>query len=72
MDFSKPGNPKVASAAFHVDDAGAYVGVKRSTVYGWIREGVVRDVKLGGRRVILREDLDRILAEAVKPRGGAR
>ncbi len=60
-------------AAFNVEDAADYAGIKRTSIYRFLRERQLRDVKIGGRRVILREDLDKLLAENITPHvGGAR
>ncbi len=64
--------PHDQRAALPIDPAADYIGVKRSTIYKFVREGRVRDIKILGRRVVLREDLDRILRESEKPLGGVK
>jgi excisionase family DNA binding protein len=40
------------------------LGVGRTTVYALIREGRIRSFKVGRRRLIHTEEMDRFLAEA--------
>lgn len=48
--------------ALSVNDVCAALGVSRPTVYELIRNGRLRTVTLGRRRVIPRTELDRLLA----------
>lgn len=52
--------------ALNVRAAAQYLSIGRSSVYELVKDRKVRDVKIAGRRVILREDLDRLLQEAAK------
>lgn len=47
--------------AYHVDEASEASGVGRSKLYEEIKEGRLRSVKVGGRRLILHEDLVALL-----------
>ena len=47
--------------ALHVNDAAALSGLSRSTLYKLHADGKLRAVKVGGRRLILREDLQALL-----------
>jgi excisionase family DNA binding protein len=60
--------PPDQRAAFTVEEAGTYIGLKRSTIYQFVREGRLQDVKIAGRRVILKTDLDQILRDSTRPR----
>lgn len=50
--------------AFGVADAAAALSVGQSTVWRWIQAGQLRTIKLGGRTLIRREELVRLLDEA--------
>ncbi len=52
----------VERAAFSIPDAGHYIGVSRSTIYRMLNERVLTAVRIGYRRVILRAELDALLA----------
>ncbi|MBR7619962.1 helix-turn-helix domain-containing protein [Phenylobacterium sp. 20VBR1] len=45
--------------AFRINEVVATTGLSRSTIYNLISQGRLRAVKAAGRRLILREDLDR-------------
>ncbi len=47
--------------AFRVNEAVAVSGLSRSTLYELLKAGRLRAVKVGGRRLILREDLQALL-----------
>lgn len=47
--------------AMRVDEAAAYIGVHRSTMYRLARAGELLPRKILGRTVYLRDDLDRFL-----------
>lgn len=67
--------PFADRAALSPADAGKYIGVSRKTIHELIRHGDLPSIKLGSRRLIRREELDRFLAEreriTKKPNGGA-
>jgi excisionase family DNA binding protein len=46
-----------------VEEAARLLGVGRSTVYDLIRSGRLRSVKIGRRRLIPRDALDRLLVD---------
>jgi excisionase family DNA binding protein len=50
--------------AFGVDEAATVMCVGKSTVWRWIHDKRVRSVKLGGRTLIPREELLRLLSAA--------
>ncbi len=47
--------------AFRVTEAVAVSGLSRSTLYELLKAGKLRAVKIGGRRLILRESLQALL-----------
>lgn len=47
--------------AYGPADAARVMSVSRATVFEWIRQGKVRSVKIGGRTLIAREELLRLL-----------
>lgn len=55
-------------AALSVDEAAVYLGVSKRTVWSMIRRGEVESVLLGRRRLLRRDELDRVLAERTIPR----
>jgi hypothetical protein len=50
--------------ALTMRDAQAYAAISKNRLYGKIAAGEVRSMFLGNRRVVLREDLDRLLEPA--------
>jgi excisionase family DNA binding protein len=50
--------------AFHVNEASGVYGWSRSTIYKMIKAGKLRTVKIGGRRLIPRDALESLIAEA--------
>ncbi len=53
--------PAAERKAFPIREACEYVGLGRSTLYEMLQAEKLRSVKIGGRRLILREDLDALL-----------
>lgn len=51
---------------FRIDEAVAAYGLGRSTLYQMIQDKRLRLIKVGGRSLLLREDLDGIIADAVE------
>jgi excisionase family DNA binding protein len=47
--------------AFHVKEAARVYGWSRSTLYKMMKEGTLRTVKIGGRRLIPRDALEALL-----------
>lgn len=47
-----------------IAEAATYVGVHRTTLYRLAKEGRLLIRKVGGRSIILRDDLDRLLESA--------
>lgn len=62
----------ISPAAFSVEQAAVYIGVRPVTIRVYVREGWVKATRLGRRVVIRKSELDRILAEGLpsRPRGG--
>ena len=53
--------PSAHKLAFRVDEAVAASGLGRTTLYDEIKAGRLRAVKVAGRRLIMREDLEAFL-----------
>ena len=49
--------------AYRVDEACASIGIGRSSLYNMIRDGRVKSVKIAGRTLILRSEIERLLRE---------
>ena len=49
--------------ALTIQDAARLIGTSRSGIYRLANEGALQPRKLGGRTVILRADLDRLVAD---------
>jgi excisionase family DNA binding protein len=47
--------------ALRVNEASIVAGISRSTIYKLMTSGKLRTTKVGGRRLILREDLQALL-----------
>jgi excisionase family DNA binding protein len=52
------GNERIA---LRIRDASIVSGLSRSTLYELLKAGKIRAVKIGGRRLILRESLETLL-----------
>jgi excisionase family DNA binding protein len=53
--------PTPERIALRIRDASAVSGLSRSTLYELLKGGKLRAVKIGGRRLILRESLEALL-----------
>lgn len=47
--------------ALRINEAVAVAGISRSTIYKLMSNGQLRTTKVGGRRLILREELEALL-----------
>jgi excisionase family DNA binding protein len=52
---------QVNKLAYRIDEAGEVSGLGRSSIYELIGDGRLSSVKVGGRRLILHEDLEALL-----------
>jgi excisionase family DNA binding protein len=52
--------------ALRIKEAVAVSGLSRSTIYKLVSEKKLRAVKIGGRRLILREDLQALLHSGIQ------
>jgi excisionase family DNA binding protein len=52
--------------AFRINEAAAFSGLSRSTLYKLLSDEKLRAVKVGGRRLILREDLIGLLQKGAQ------
>ena len=58
-----PRPPLPDPLAYGVKDAAVALSVSESTVWAWIREKKITAIKLGGRTVIARTELLRLLGQ---------
>ncbi len=56
-----PTIPTHERITLRVNEAQAVSGLSRSTIYELLKAGRLQTVKIGGRRLILRESLQRLL-----------
>lgn len=59
--MSAPAIPGLNRLAYPVDAASVMAGISRSRLYELMKDGQLRSVKRGGRRLILRNDLEAFL-----------
>ncbi|MFC5556796.1 helix-turn-helix domain-containing protein [Methylobacterium iners] len=55
-----------APAAFSIEASAEYLGVSRSSIWRLIKAGTLPCVRLGGRTLLRRVDLDALLAHHVR------
>jgi excisionase family DNA binding protein len=75
MPRTVPKIPTSERLALRINEAAAIAGLGRSTVYLLMAAGRLTTVKIGGRRLVLRESLEELLAPSAAsdpPNGGAR
>ena len=70
--LSVPDPPPDETLLLTVVDAAKLLGVGRTLVFGLIRDGELRSVRIGGRRLIPREAVAEFIGQASKPRRPAR
>ena len=56
-----PNIPTQEKIALRINETVAVSGLSRSTIYELLKAGKLRAVKIGGRRLILRQDLQALL-----------
>lgn len=61
MSMPSEQNPIVEPIALRINDAATASGLSRSKIYQLISEGRLHAIKAGGRRLILRSDLEAFL-----------
>ena len=59
----------VAALSYSVPDAAEIIGISSSTLYAMIGAGTIQCVRLGGRTLIRRADIDKLLESNIV--GGA-
>lgn len=57
-----PTTPESHKLAYRIDEAVKASGLGRTFLYERIASGELKSIKVGGRRLILREDLVRLLS----------
>ena len=61
-----PKVPLEEKLSLRVNEASVAAGISRSTIYKLMADGKSRTTKVGGRRLILREDLQALLQEGAR------
>lgn len=62
LALAKPGSePTLIS----IDEARLRLGISRRTLYNRLDEGVIKSVYVGNRRLIPRDEIDRVVAEGL-------
>ncbi|WP_083786709.1 helix-turn-helix domain-containing protein [Methylobacterium nodulans] len=59
-------NREAGSGAVSVDEAAEYLRISRASIWRLLKRGELPRVRIGGRTVIRRIDLDAFLAKAVQ------
>jgi len=59
--------PSIQPRALSIDQAAAYVGIHRTSIYRLVNRGKLTLRKIGGRSIILRDDLDALLEASAAP-----
>jgi len=49
--------------AYRIDEAAYVLRISRSSIYNMIRDGRLKSVKIAGRTLILRSEIERLLSE---------
>lgn len=52
---------------FSIKQAAEYLSMRPSTLYQWIHEGRIGSVKIGGRRLIRKNDLEKLINKNYEP-----
>lgn len=63
LALAKPGDNE--PALISIDEARLRLGISRRTLYNRLDEGVIRSVYVGNRRLIPRDEIDRVVAEGL-------
>lgn len=69
MTNPKP-RPAAEPSALSYEQASTYTGLGRTRLYHAWESGELRSLKVGSRRLFLRDDLDAFLASAAVPAAG--
>jgi len=62
----KPDVPQQERHALRINDATVFSGLSRASLYRAIKDGALRSVKIGKRRLILRDDLEAFLVGGIQ------
>jgi len=54
---------RAEKAAFSIDETVIYIGICRANIYRLLRSNAISSFRIGKRRLILRSELDRFIAE---------
>jgi excisionase family DNA binding protein len=64
MNTNDPDKTTVERVAFSPGEAALALGLARSSVYAALARGDLRSVRVGGRRLVPRSEIERILADS--------
>jgi excisionase family DNA binding protein len=56
----------VVKAALSIDEAVVYLGIRRATLYRLLDSGEIKSFHIGRRRLIVRSELDRFIAQRLE------
>jgi excisionase family DNA binding protein len=56
----------IPSAALTIDEAARYISVSRATIWRLLKSKSLARIRIGGRTVVRRTDLDALLAKLVE------
>lgn len=57
--------PTVERLTYTVEEAAGAIGCGRTSVFRLLREGKLRSIRVGSRRLIPREEIDRFIASSM-------
>ncbi len=66
MPNNKPDVPAQERHALRINDATVFSGLSRASLYRAMKDGALRSVKIGKRRLILRADLEAFLVGGIQ------
>lgn len=67
-DLSLMARPDLPRIAYSVEEAAATIGVGRTTLYSYIKSGVLPVAKLGKRTLVRHDDLNALLGDDLSAR----
>jgi len=62
VDVPAPEQPKTAARLLGMSDAAEALGVSRAFLYRMVKDGAIKAIKLGGRRLVAVSEIDAFVA----------